>query len=186
MIIRNTVFAGMAAAGLVALSSVAFAAGGGSGGEEPTCTNGKVYDKKTKKCVDQQSLNDQESIFEAGRQLAYNGRYDEAITLLSRAPDQGDARILNMLGYSHRKLGMLDTGIAYYKHSIAVDPQYALVREYYGEALLQKGDVTAARGQLASIGGICGTECEPYTLLMAAITDYEAGVPAGSSQRATW
>lgn len=135
--ISTSLSAALLAASL-SVPATGFAAGGGGGGgnDTPTCTNGKVYDKKTKKCVSKSSLNDQESIFEAGRTLAYAGEYDAAINLLLRAPDKNDKRVLNMLGYSHRKLGMIDTGIAYYKHSIAVDPQYALVREYYGEALL--------------------------------------------------
>mgnify|MGYP001194313358 CR=1 FL=1 len=159
----------------VALSvpAASLAAGGGSGSDTPTCANGEVYDKTAKKCVSKSSLNDQESIFEAGRALAYAGEYGEAIDLLSRAPNQQDERVLNMLGYSHRKLGMIDTGIAYYKHSIAVAPKYALVREYYGEALLQKGDLAGAHNQLQAIRNICeGEDCESYQMLLAAIESH--------------
>lgn len=170
---------GLAAAALAAAISVpvtGLAAGGGSESDTPTCPNGKVYDKQTKKCVSKSSLNDQESIFEAGRALAYAGEYDAAIGLLSRAPDQQDERVLNMLGYSHRKLGMIDTGIAYYKHSIAVAPKYALVREYYGEALLQKGDLAGAHNQLQAIRDICeGEDCESYKMLLAAIESHDGG-----------
>ena len=73
----------------VALSvpAASLAAGGGSDSDTPTCGNGEVYDKTAKKCVSKSSLNDQESIFEAGRALAYAGEYGEAIDLLSRAPN---------------------------------------------------------------------------------------------------
>lgn len=156
--------------------SAVFAAGGGGGDTTPTCPAGKVYDKKTKKCVTKSSLKDQESIFEAGRTLAYAGKYEQAIEVLFRAPDKTDKRVLNMLGYSHRKLGMIDTGIAYYKHSIALDPQYTLVREYYGEALLQKGDLAGAQHQLEAIRSICqGEECNSYKMLLAALENHNGG-----------
>lgn len=160
----------------LSVPSAGFAAGGGGGSDTPTCASGKVYDKTTKKCVSKSSLNDQESIFEAGRALAYAGEYNAAIELLSRAPDKQDERVLNMLGYSHRKLGMIDEGIAYYKHSIALAPQYTLVREYYGEALLQKGDLAGAHNQLQAIRAICeGENCESYQMLLAAIESHGGG-----------
>lgn len=155
----------------------AMAAGGGSGGAStpPQCANGKVWNKKTQKCEEKQAVRDQDSLFEAGRQLAYQGLYGEAIVVLRSAPDQSDKRVLNMLGFSHRKMGMLETGIDYYKRSISADADYALVREYYGEALLEKGDLSGAGKQLAEIERICGRDCEEYAMLHRRIADYKAG-----------
>jgi hypothetical protein len=55
--------------------------------------------------------------------------------------------------------------------SVALDPDYAQVREYLGEAYVQKGDIAAAKAQLQVIERICGTSCEEYTDLAEAIAD---------------
>ena len=80
---------------------------------------------------------DDDSIYEAGRDLAMAGRYDEAIAMLSLAADKTDPRILNYLGYSHRKSGRVLVGLGYYQEALRNDPNYTLVREYLGEAHLQ-------------------------------------------------
>lgn len=175
--------ASLAVAISLALPAGAYAAGGGT--TTPTakpspqaqCKKlGKVYNKQTKKCEKKEAVLDQDSLFESGREFAYTGDYEGALAIFALAPDQLDARILNMKGFSHRKLGQIEKGMAFYKHSIAVDPTYTLVREYYGEALLQIGDVAAAKNQLNTIKDICQSEnCEPYQQLFAAISDYQTG-----------
>ena len=166
----------LAAALGLAVSLPAFAAGdGGSDGKSSTCENGKVWDNRQKKCVPPQSgALDDDNIYEAGRDLAYAGRYDEAIHVLSLASDRNDKRILNFLGYAHRKDGRLEVGIGYYRQAIEIDPAYSLVREYYGEALLMKGDVEGARAELATIETLCGsTTCEEYEDLAEDIAAFE-------------
>ncbi|TIQ01660.1 MAG: hypothetical protein E5X50_32310, partial [Mesorhizobium sp.] len=60
--------------------------GGGSGGQTTQCKKGEVWDKKTKKCVvPQYGMLDDDSIYEAGHDLAMAGRYDEAISVLTLA-----------------------------------------------------------------------------------------------------
>lgn len=178
------------------MPTIVFAAAGGSG-ETTTTTKpdpakicqaqGKVYDKETKKCVKKEAFLDQESLFESGRAFAYAGKYEEALEILSRAPDQQDSRILNLKGFSHRKLGDIGKGISYYKHSIAVDPEYALVREYYGEALLQQGNLAAAENQLKMIRAICENKsCDAYKQLHAAITDFKASGHVGKNGTTRW
>lgn len=137
---------------------------------------GEVYNKKTKKCEKKEAVLDQDSLFESGREFAYAGQYEEALAIFDLAPNQLDPRILNMKGFSYRKLGQIEKGMAHYKHSIAIDPEYALVREYYGEALLQVGDLAAAKEQLSKIEAICASQnCESYAQLYAAISDFESG-----------
>ena len=143
--------------------------------EEACRKLGKVYNKETKKCEEKQAGLDQESIFESGLAYAYAGQYEEALAIFSLAPEPLDPRVLNLKGFSHRKLGEIEKGMAYYKHSIAIDPEYTLVREYYGEALLQIGDVAAAEDQLDTIKSLCKSEeCQPYKQLFAAISDYRS------------
>lgn len=149
----------------------AFAAGDG-GGSSPTtqqCKKGEVWDKKQKKCVKAETGLDQDTLYEGGRDLAMAGRYHEAIAVLSLAADKSDPRVLNYLGYSHRKQGRMLVGLGYYQEALKIDPDYTLVREYLGEAHVQMGDMAAAREQLAEIEKRCGTGCEEYADLSAAI-----------------
>lgn len=156
------------------LTAPALAAGGGGGGDSPnTCPKGKVWDQKTKKCVDtKRGAVDDDSLYAAGRALAEQGRYGEAIAILSLAADKTDPRILNYLGYSHRKSGRVTVGLGYYQEALRHNPDYTLVREYMGEAYLQLGNVQAAREQLAEIEKRCGKGCEEYAELARQIDDH--------------
>jgi tetratricopeptide (TPR) repeat protein len=132
--------------------------------------------KVHKKCVPaEQGKIDDDSIYETGRALAMNGRYDEAIKILTLAADKTDPRILNYLGYSHRKSGRVLVGLGYYQEALRNDPDYTLVREYLGEAHLQLGDVAAAREQLGEIERRCGKGCTEYAELSAHIDAYVKG-----------
>lgn len=84
------------------------------GGIDPvTCRVGLVYNPKTKKCEQPQEgmIYDDDSLYLAGRALARAGRFDEAIKLLTLARNKTDPRILNYLGYSHRKAGRVVVGL---------------------------------------------------------------------------
>jgi tetratricopeptide (TPR) repeat protein len=159
------------------LAAPVFGAGGGGGEPStPTCPKGKVYNPKTKKCVDaQRGAVDDDSLYAAGRSLAEQGRYGEAITILSLAADKTDPRILNYLGYSHRKAGRVTVGLGYYQEALRHDPNYTLVREYMGEAYLQQGNVEAAKEQLTEIEKRCGKGCEEYAELAEQIDAYLKG-----------
>lgn len=161
---------------VIALGGSALAAGGGGGGGETVtqCKRGLVWDKQKKKCVQAQSgILDDESIYEAGRDLAKAERYDEAIAVLSLAANKADPRILNYLGYSHRKQGRVLVGLGYYQEALKVDPEYILVREYLGEAHLQLGDLASAQEQLREIEKRCGTTCEEYVDLSQDIEAFQ-------------
>lgn len=175
----------LALSALLALATPALAAGGSDGGggssgggggnnDTPTaqqCKKGTVWNKKTKKCVKIQSgvLTDEE-LYRQGRALAKEAHYDWAIEVLSAIQDQEDPRVLNYLGYSNRKAGRLDIGITYYQKALAIDPNFNLAREYLGEGYLAAGRVDLAMAQLEAIAKSCGTTCEEYRELDAAIT----------------
>lgn len=149
---------------------------GSDGANVPKCPTGKVWDKAKEKCVDAtQGFLDDNSIYETGRDLALAGRYDEAIEMLTLATDKTDPRILNYLGYSHRKAGRIDVGLGYYEEALRQDPNYTLVREYLGEAHLQRGDVDAAKAQLAEIEKRCGKGCKEYAELATQIDAFVKG-----------
>ena len=174
----SSVLAGAGLAALVlAFSGTADAASsGGSGGTStPVCQSGFVYDPATKSCIKVDSeLLDDERLLEEGRMLAGLGRYNEALGALTAVKDPNNSMVLTMIGYATRKLGDVDSGLAYYQQALTIDPNNADAREYLGEAYAESGRLDLARAELAKVEAICGTECEQYEDLAEAIELYAA------------
>lgn len=160
---------------LIGLSGPVLAAGGdGGGGSSPAsqnCKKGEIWNEARNKCVKKQSgLLTDEQLYQQGRALAREGQYDWAIEVLELVQNQRDPRVLNYIGYSHRKAGRLDIGITYYRQALAIDPNFNLAREYLGEGYIAAGRVDLAMGELAAIEKSCGEQCDEYKQLQAAIT----------------
>ncbi|WP_313655958.1 tetratricopeptide repeat protein [Pantoea sp.] len=136
----------------------------------PDCPKGQVYDSQSKSCVPEKTsrLSDGDKTRYAYH-LAKKGDYQAALNLLDTLKNPDTREAWNYRGYATRKLGRTDEGIGYYQRAIALDPHYAKVREYLGEAWLIKGRPDLAREQLKTIAGICGTACEEFRDLQAAI-----------------
>jgi tetratricopeptide (TPR) repeat protein len=146
--------------------------GGGSNSNSTNCAPGEVYDSRTAHCVKRQAgVLPDEALAEYAYALVKAGRYGEALEVLDTLNNPNTPVALNYRGYATRKLGRVDEGIGYYLKSVALDPQYAQVREYLGEAYLVKGDTASAKAQLMQIKQICGTVCEAYQHLAVAIAD---------------
>ena len=62
--------------------------------------------------------------------------------------DKNYFEALNLKGFSWRKLGNYPKSLESYAACLAIQPDYAPAREYYGEALLESGDREGAEGQL--------------------------------------
>ena len=165
-----------AAFGLCLMTAGPALADGGGGGSDrsstPSCGRGEVWDTRSQKCVKAENgvLPDQE-LTDYAFALVKTGRYGEALGVLDLLSNPNTPVALNYRGYAARKLGRIDEGINYYLKSIALDPRYAQVREYLGEAYLVKGDTTGANAQLQAIEQICGTVCDEYEHLAVAIAD---------------
>ena len=142
-------------------------------GDDP-CDKYQTGSQSWKKCKGKKEIPDNpgtdDEIYHAGYWLAKEGRYGDAIEMLQRAENKNDPRILNYLGFAHRKLGMVDKGLSYYRRALAIKPDYVLAREYMGEAFLQIGDVASAKEQLGEIEKRCGTTCPSYVELAGLIS----------------
>jgi len=148
------------------------------------CKSGQVFDPQASsgkgKCVNAADIKKparqkQGMIYDYGKQLAKAGEYELAIATLSLAPDQQDPRVLNYLGYSHRKLGKMDKALEYYHAAVDRNPDFSLVREYLGEAYIQLGQLENAREQLTEIERICGgRQCGEYGQLADLIVASQA------------
>jgi tetratricopeptide (TPR) repeat protein len=159
----------LAATASLALSAPAFAAGGDSDASKHECPAGKVYDEASKKCVDQKSELNDTQIYDAARQFAYAGKYDEALAMLKRAKNQDDSRILTYYGYTNRKLGNIDVAFDYYNRAIAADGNNLLARSYMGQGMVQQGNLEGARMQLVEIRDRGGKDTVAYKALYEAL-----------------
>ncbi len=167
----------------VALSlggTLAFAASGGGssggGSSTPSCPKGEVWNSHQGKCARNTSGLDDKQLYTQGRDLALAGRYAEALTALEAVKNQNDAMVLTMIGYSKRKLGNTDAGLAFYQRALAIDPNNVNTHEYLGEAYAEKGQLDLAKAELVKVAAVCGTTCEQYQDLAKAI----AGTPSGT------
>ncbi|MGC2412120.1 MAG: tetratricopeptide repeat protein [Stellaceae bacterium] len=164
-----------AALGLCLTASGPARADGSDNTKSPTCPRGEVYDSASQRCVKQGSeVLPDKALTDYAYALAKEERYDEALDVLNLLKNPNTPEALNYRGYATRKLGRVDEGIGYYRRSIALDPRYARVREYLGEAYVIKGEIGQAKAQLHAIKTICGTGCEQYQHLALAITDRSA------------
>ncbi len=133
------------------------------------CKKGEIIKKMTvngvkkRKCVklETSSLTDEE-LYDQGSQLAKDGKYEEALVVLAKIKNQDDPRVLNYMGYSNRKAGRLDAGIAYYQKALAIDPNFVLAREYLGEGYVAAGKIDLAKIELAEIEKRAGINSEEY------------------------
>ena len=134
------------------------------------CPSGTAWSKQERKCVAQKSgmLSDQDLAL-AGRNLALDGHYQDAIKVLHLASNENDPAILTYLGYSHRKLGNVDLGISLYKKALDIDPDNVDTREYLGEGYVSKGALDLAWLELVEIEKRCGTTCAEYQALEKAM-----------------
>ena len=164
-------------AGLVGVAALAFTAvpsySDGSSPKPKRCSQHNEGSDAWKRCMGtklhEQTGLDQEATYARGYWLAKAGDYGLALDALRSAADQRDPRVQTMIGFSLRKLGMVEEAMAYYTAALATDPRQTNTRQYLGEAFLQQGDKARAREQLAVIASLCGTSCADYQALAAAI-----------------
>ncbi len=88
-------------------------------------------------------------------------RYDEALDALAQSarvfgphPD-----ILTYIGFSQRKLGRFDLAERYYRQALAAAPEHRGALEYYGELMVERGDLVAATRMLAKLDQVCQFGC---------------------------
>lgn len=116
------------------------------------CKGTKVWDKKTKACVNpKQSSLDADTLYDAARELAYAGRYNDAIGVLDAMPDQQSDKVLTYRGFTARMLGRVDEANSYYQAALDQNPDNLLARSYMAQGFVASGDKPAAIAQLREI-----------------------------------
>ena len=82
-----------------------------------------------------------------------------------------EADRLNLLGFTARKSGDLNTAGDYYQQALALNPKHTGALEYQGELFLQLGKIDLAKANLAKIDKICWLPCNAERELKKAIEE---------------
>ncbi|MEO7251043.1 MAG: tetratricopeptide repeat protein [Arenimonas sp.] len=88
-------------------------------------------------------------------------RYDEAIAALNNAASAFGPHpdILTYLGFVNRKQGRLQVAEDYYRRALAAAPDHLGATEYYGELMVERGDLAGARQMLSKLESVCRYGC---------------------------
>ena len=95
--------------------------------------------------------------------------YAAAIAQLKSLGHDDFANVANLIGYSYRKLGDYKLSQAWYERALKSDPNHVLTWQYYGLWQIEQGNRDQAQYHLTRIAQICGTTCEEYRSLAAAL-----------------
>lgn len=159
----------------------ALAAGGG-GDPPPSATPpppdtrpapaGRSTQKPKKKPSKQSSV--EEPGFAAGYRAAHATIYDRndyaaAIAQLEALGHDDHASVANLIGYSYRKLGDYRLSQIWYERALKANPNHVLTWQYYGLWQIEQGNREGAQYHLSRIAAICGTGCDEYRSLAAAL-----------------
>lgn len=111
------------------------------------------------------------------RALIADSKWVAAIAALKQVNDTGSADWHNLMGYSHRKARTPDLAAAehHYNEALRLNANHKGALEYSGELYLMKGELPRAEQRLAALAQVCGTSCEEYKDLQAAIQRHKAG-----------
>jgi len=138
-----------------------------------TDTKASRTTQKGKKKPDKQSSFD-DPAFALGYRVAYATIYDhhdyaDAIGQLKALGQDDHPNVANLIGYSYRKLGDYKLSQVWYERALKSDPNHVLTWQYYGLWQIEQGNRDSAQYHLSRIAAICGTDCEEYRSLAAAL-----------------
>jgi predicted Zn-dependent protease len=114
------------------------------------------------------------SEYEQAVELVEAADYEEALEVLVtlNRNEPGNADVLNMLGFAHRKLGRVETAFDYYRDALAIEPRHLGANEYLGELYLETGELEKAEERLGELVAACPSGCEERDELSEAIAAY--------------
>lgn len=104
---------------------------------------------------------DGDKVYVAAVALINEKNYDAAIAELQIASQKFGPHpdVLTYLGFANRKLKNFDIAETYYKSALAVAPDHLGANEYFGELMIERGDIAGAKAQLAKLDSLCTFGC---------------------------
>ena len=140
--------------------------GGSAGGGNGAGTNGQML------TINADPNSDSE--YTAAQSAITQQDYQTAITHLNNVlvaqPNNPD--VLNLMGFSKRKMGDQTGAMEYYDKALALQPSHIGANEYLGELYLEMKLPAKAQERLDALQQICGN-CEEYTELKEKIEKYK-------------
>ena len=105
---------------------------------------------------------------EKNKQNKAKKAYEKAIAKLLEAnsKDPGNPDTLNLLGFSHRKIGDYDNAEIYYSMGLEIDPMHVGINEYMGELFVATNRMGEAKKRLAVLENC---NCKEYNELKQVI-----------------
>jgi tetratricopeptide (TPR) repeat protein len=168
-------------AGLMAIAlpiAGALAAGGGNGGASGGSSGGGSAGSSggdNGGTLTITSDSDANADFQQAQTAIAGADYKTAASLLqkvlTRQPDNPD--VLNLMGFSERKMGEASTALMFYKKALDLQPTHIGANEYLGELYLELKQPDMAEQRLAVLQQVCGS-CEEYTELKEKIEKFKA------------
>ena len=147
------------------LSSIAIAAG--SGGEKKTTASTGVK-AATKFDVGKKWVSKAKKFEKKNKETKAKNAYKKAIKNLleSNNQDPSNPDTLNLLGFSHRKIGDYDNAEIYYAMGLEIDPKHIGINEYMGELFVVTNRMDEAKKRLAVLEDC---NCKEYNELKQVI-----------------
>src|SRR6202011_3153982 len=160
---------------VVALTAVPLlTAAHAAGGDNPAPPAAPASDSSKEKKNNDNSSSIDDPRFIEGYRAAYatiyeRNDYASAIGQLKALGQDDRANVANLIGYSYRKLGDYKVSQVWYERALKADPNHVLTWQYYGLWQIEQGNRDQAQYHLSRIAAICGTGCEEYRSLAAAL-----------------
>jgi len=165
-------------AGMIALAlpiAAALAAGGGNGGTSGGGSSGGGSSSGGDGTLTITSDSEANADYQKAQTAIAGADYKTAADLLqkvlTRQPENPD--VLNLMGFSERKMGEASTALMYYKKALDLQPTHIGANEYLGELYLELKQPDMAEQRLAVLQQVCGS-CEEYTELKEKIEKFKA------------
>ena len=130
-------------------SSLLFAAGSGGGETKTTASTG--LKAATKFDIGKKWVSKAKKFEKKNKQNKAKNAYKKAIKNLleSNNQDPSNPDTLNLLGFSHRKIGDYDNAEIYYAMGLEIDPKHIGINEYMGELFVVTNRIDEAKKRLA-------------------------------------
>jgi tetratricopeptide (TPR) repeat protein len=141
-------------------------AGGSAGGNGGAGTNGQMLTINGDANTDSEYASAQTAI----TQQDYQSAVTHLNNVLVSQPNNPD--VLNLMGFSKRKMGDQTGAMEYYDKALALQPNHIGANEYLGELYLEMKLPAKAQERLDALQQICGN-CEEATELKEKIEQYK-------------
>ena len=147
------------------LSSIAIAASSGGESKSTASTGVKAA---TKFDVGKKLVSKAKKFEKKNKQTKAKNTYERAIKSLleANAQNPSDPDTLNLLGFSHRKIGDYVNAEIYYSMGLAIDPEHVGINEYMDELFVVTNRIDEAKKRLAALENC---NCKEYNELKQVI-----------------